>query len=208
LQPCIILFAKAPIPGRVKTRLQPFLTPADATSLYIAFVFDMLEELRSIAGVDLELHTNIPTDVWCEAGVSTKLQSSGGLELKMFHAIDAGLKAGHPRVMIVGSDAPTLPASLAEVLLRSKADVALGPTPDGGYYAISSRVAHPEMFKSVPWSSAFTLECTLSALWHCGFSVELGPEWYDIDEPADLDRLGAADNIPKRTAEWLRGHKR
>jgi uncharacterized protein len=208
LQPCIILFAKSPIPGRVKTRLQPFLAAAEAASLYTAFVSDMLDRLRSIAGVELELHTNIPTDAWSTAGVTTRLQVDGDLELKMFHALDGALLAGHPRAMIVGSDAPTLPVSHMEALLAAKADVALGPSTDGGYYAVSSRVAHRDMFKDVPWSSALTLDRTVAALGRCGFSVELGPEWFDVDEPEDLDRLAASPNLPKRTKEWLLNHGR
>ncbi len=168
----------------------------------------MLDLLRSIGGIALELHTNIPTDVWNETGVPTRLQSGGDLELKMFHALDNALQAGHPRVVIVGSDAPTLPASHIEALLRSTADVALGPTPDGGYYAVASRVAHPDMFKSVPWSSAFTLDCTLAALWRCGFSVELGPDWFDVDERADLEKLASTGKLPARTAQWMGDHQR
>ncbi len=208
LQPCIILFAKSPIPGRVKTRLQPFLAPADAASLYTAFVSDMLERLHSIAGVELELHTNIPTDAWSTTGVTTRLQAEGDLELKMFHALNRALLAGHPRALIVGSDAPTLPVAHIEALLASKADVALGPSTDGGYYAVSSRVADPDMFKDVPWSSPLTLDHTVAALGRCGFSVELGPEWFDVDEPEDLDRLAASPNLPRRTKEWLLNHGR
>jgi rSAM/selenodomain-associated transferase 1 len=208
LRPCIILFAKSPVPGRVKTRLQPFLAPSDAAALYTAFVSDMIERLVSIAGVELELHTNTVTDAWNGAGVTTRLQAEGDLELKMFHALEGALSAGHPRAMIVGSDAPTLPVSHMEALLASKADVALGPSTDGGYYAVSSRVARADMFKDVPWSSPLTLDLTVAALGRCGFSVELGPEWFDVDEPADLERLAASPNLPRRTKEWLLNHGR
>jgi rSAM/selenodomain-associated transferase 1 len=203
LQPVIILFAKAPIPGRVKTRLQPPLSPESAARLYEGFVWDMIQRLQSVTVASLELHTNISTDVWEGSGVAQRLQSEGGLQLKMLHALDQALRLGHPRAVIVGSDAPTLPAAHVERLLASTADVALGPTDDGGYYAVSCSRTHPHMFNDVAWSGPLALEHTLRALERCGLSVELGPRWFDVDEPADLDRLAASADLPPRTAHWF-----
>jgi rSAM/selenodomain-associated transferase 1 len=203
LQPVIILFAKAPIPGRVKTRLHPPLSLAEATALYEGFVWDTIQRLQSISGVSLELHTDIRTDAWTTARVTQRLQSEGDLQLKMFHALDQALGRGHQRAIILGSDAPTLPAGHVARLLASTADVALGPTDDGGYYAVSCSRTHPEMFNDVAWSGPLTLEHTVRAVERCGLTVELGPRWFDVDEPADLERLAASPDLPPRTALWF-----
>jgi rSAM/selenodomain-associated transferase 1 len=207
MRPAIILFAKAPLAGHVKTRLQELLG-ADATlALHEAFVLDMLDKLLTLSDfADIELHTDIKTDVWWHAHVTIREQSAGDLGLKMLHALSAGLTEGRERVCIVGSDAPTLPAAHLHTLLASPADVALGPCEDGGYYAIACRRAHAEMFRGVAWSSAATLAQTGQAAQNCGLSVELGPAWYDIDLPEDLLRLRRDGNLPPRTGRWFEGH--
>ena len=207
MQPVIILFAKAPIPGRVKTRLQPPLSPAEAAGLHEAFVWDMIHRLQSFTRASLELHTDIPTDAWVATGVAQRLQSEGGLQLKMLHALDQALRRGHARAIIVGTDAPTLPLAHLEQLLASDADVSLGPTDDGGYYAIACRTTHPAMFDGVTWSGPLTLEHTLRAIERAGLSVELGSRWFDVDEPADLERLAASPDLPVRKARWFRERK-
>src|SRR5437016_5631270 len=109
----------------------------------------MIQRLQSVTGVGLELHTDIPTDAWTASGVAQRLQSEGGLQLKMLHALDHALLRGHPKAIILGTDAPTLPVAHVEHLLASKADVALGPTDDGGYYAVAARKTHFCMFEDV-----------------------------------------------------------
>jgi rSAM/selenodomain-associated transferase 1 len=207
LQPVIILFAKAPVPGNVKTRLQPPLSPHSAAALHEAFVWDMIQRLQPFTGASLELHTDIPTDAWATAGVAQRLQYGDGLQLKMLHALDQALRRGHPRAIILGTDAPTLPIGHIEKLLASTADVALGPTDDGGYYAVSASRTHPAMFDDVAWSSPLTLEHTLNALERCGLTVELCPQWFDIDEPADLARLAQSSDLPPHTTRWFAEHK-
>ena len=125
----------------------------------------------------------------------------------MLHALDEALRRGHARAIIVGTDAPTLPLAYLEQLLASEADVALGPTDDGGYYAISCRTTNPAMFDHVTWSGPLTLEQTVRAVERTGLSVELGSRWFDVDEPADLERLAASPDLPARTARWLAERK-
>lgn len=203
MQPVIILFAKAPVPGRVKTRLLPLLSPGEAASLHTAFVWDMIERLQSFTEASLELHTDISTDAWEGAGVSQRLQAEGDLQLKMFHALHSALSRGHPRGMIVGSDAPTLPLDHIRELLDSSADVALGPTEDGGYYAISCARIHQRMFQGVQWSSPDTLAQTVHAAQACGLIVETGRRWFDIDTPEDLRRLSKIPGLPPYTRSWF-----
>lgn len=206
MRPAIILFARAPAPGRVKTRLAGLLGPQAAAELHRAFVRDALEMLAGFDPLaDVQLHTDTPTDAWPQAGVPRKLQREESLALRMLHALAGALEDGRPRAMIVGSDAPTLPPAHLEMLLASSADVAFGPCDDGGYYAICCRRIHPEMFRGVEWSTARALETSECAARACGLAVERGAPWFDVDEPADLYRLLRGPLIPRHTAGWLRG---
>lgn len=205
MRPVMILFAKAPIPGRVKTRLLPALTAAQAAALYEAFVRDTLELLQSFAAIaDVELHTDIDTDAWRNIAVSRPLQHEGNLGLKMFKALERALQNGHPQAWILGSDSPTLPATHLNELLHTGGDVVLGPTEDGGYYAIGAQRVHPCMFQNVRWSTKHAFEDTVHAARVSGLIPVSGPVWFDIDEPADLERLRRSNNLRCHTSAALR----
>jgi rSAM/selenodomain-associated transferase 1 len=198
----MILFAKAPIPGRVKTRLATAIGAEPAAELYRAFVADTISKLAEFRDVaDIELHTDTVTDAWSTAGVARVLQVVGGLELKLLHALAAALQSGRPQAMVLGSDSPTLPRGHIQRLLDSAADVALGPCEDGGYYAIACRRVHPEMFAGVEWSTPHVLEQTERAVRASGLSVERGDLWYDVDGPEDLARLIKDPALPPRTRQ-------
>jgi rSAM/selenodomain-associated transferase 1 len=201
----MILFAKAPVPGRVKTRLATVIGAARAAELYRAFVADTIAKLREFREVaDIELHTDILTDAWKEPDVAHDLQTPGDLALKLFHAIEGALRAGRPQAIILGSDSPTLPRDHIRRLLGSTADVTLGPCEDGGYYAIACRRVDPRMFAEVEWSTSNVLEQTERAARACGLSVERSDVWYDVDEPEDLARLAAEPDLPHHTRMALR----
>jgi rSAM/selenodomain-associated transferase 1 len=188
LLPLVVLFAKAPVPGRVKTRLG--IDPLRAAELHSSFVRQTLAMLETMNGeIDIELSTDEPTAAWSESPVPRSVQSEGGLDRRIYTALHQALAAGRPRVLILGSDSPGLPAGHLRALLASPADISLGPAEDGGYYAIAAGRTDPAMFAGVRWSSASTLDDTLRALAGCGLSVELGNPWFDVDRPEDLDRL-------------------
>ena len=189
-RPLIILFAKAPIAGARKNSPLSADSAPDAASLHAAFVSDMLETLQSHNELaDLELHTDVPTEAWVRYGVSQKLQAAGDLGVKLLFALTAALAEGRPQVMILGSDAPTLPSSFVRELFLCRSDVALGPTTDGGYYAIACRKIEAAMFRNVGWSGPTALEETRRAIRSCGMTVEIGSPWFDVDTPHDLDLI-------------------
>jgi len=189
MKPVIIVYAKAPVPGQVKTRLIPKLGEAGATKLHEAFVEDTLTMVSTLAEVfDIELHTDVQTNAWSWLGVR-RIQREGDLGTKLYAALSEALGSGRPLALIVGSDSPTLPAEFLEDLARVNADVALGPAKDGGFYAIGCRATHPEMFAGVTWSSANTRAQTKDAVRRCNLEIAEGREWFDVDEPEDLDLL-------------------
>jgi uncharacterized protein len=190
LLPLIVLFAKAPVPGRVKTRLG--IDPRRAADLHSSFVRQTLVMLESLRGdADVELSTDELTQAWREFPVERSLQGPGELGERIYRVLEQALAAGRPKALILGSDSPGLPAAHIRALLTSLADVSLGPVDDGGFYAIACAKAVPAMFEGVRWSTGNTLGDTVRALTGCGLSVELGPAWFDVDRPEDLTRLGA-----------------
>jgi rSAM/selenodomain-associated transferase 1 len=188
LLPLIIVFAKAPRPGFVKTRLG--LEPTAAASLYTEFVRSTLKTIWPLRGeAELELSLDLPCVSWSEFSIPRTLQVEGDLGVRLYSALEHGLAAGHPKVMILGSDSPTLPADHIRSLLTCNADVSLGPTLDGGYYGIVCRKIHRTMFDGVQWSTSSSLQDTIRALEHCGLLHAIGPEWFDVDTPKDLRQL-------------------
>lgn len=190
----IAVFAKAPIPGRVKTRLAVTLGVEEAARLHEKMVSTLVLRLIEAAnrlGCDVELHTDTLTDAWAGLAVSRALQVDGDLGARMLHALREGLDAGRTRMLILGGDVPTVPISHLEALLGADSDVALGPAEDGGYYAICCRKTHPEMFGGVAWSTSKACEQTAAACRGTGLSVAIGPVWFDIDETADLKRVSS-----------------
>ncbi len=203
-RPLIILFAKAPVPGRVKTRLLPLLSPDQAVGLHRAMVRDTLEMLQGLQHLaDIELHTDLPTEAWSECPFPRRRQPDGGLGRRLWMTMARALGEGHTAVLILGSDSPGLPASHVTGLLNSAADVKFGPTEDGGFYGISARRVMPEMFDVVRWSTGHTLADTRVALERTGLSVETGESWFDIDEPGDLIRLTTMGCAGLHLTSWL-----
>ncbi len=204
--PVIIVFAKAPIAGQVKTRLQPVVTAEQAAELHACFVDDVLTKLDGFRNVaEVELHTDSLTEAWRDYPYRRALQSGKDLGERMLGAIERAFAEGRPRVLLVGTDSPDLPLEYLQEMLESEADVSLGPTEDGGYYAIGCRRAHRRMFDGVEWSTGLVLEQTQRATEAMGLRVALGRGWYDVDGPADLVRL-VTSKTPPRTTEWLKKH--
>ncbi|MBI4907272.1 MAG: TIGR04282 family arsenosugar biosynthesis glycosyltransferase [Acidobacteria bacterium] len=203
-RPLIILFAKAPAAGRVKTRLLPLLSPDQTVELHRAMVLDTLETLQRLRHIaDIELHTDLPTNDWAVFPFPRRLQPDGGLGQRLWVTMARALGEGHARVLILGSDSPGLPAAHVTGLLESTADVKLGPTEDGGFYGISARRVTPEMFDGIRWSTAHTLADTRVALQRIGLSVETGEDWFDVDEPGDLIRLTTMGCAGLHLTSWL-----
>ena len=130
----------------------------------------------------------------------------------MLHCFEEFQARGHERVLIVGSDSPTLPSAYLEQGLERlcDTDAVLGPSEDGGYYAVGCRQVSPRMFEDVPWSTSSTRVETERAFRKEGLRYEALPEWYDVDTVKDLRRLAADLDIPStemlapRTKAWFK----
>jgi len=208
----LVLVGKAPLPGAAKTRLGP---PVAAAALYRAFLLDTLDLARQLGwqrttivhprGDDAELRS------LCE-GVQLLEQNTSGLEDALKCAFTCHFREGFERVVLIGSDSPTLPVDViveAEAALADH-DVVLGPTRDGGYYLIGMRQPHLGLFEDVDWSTSRVFAQTLRKAQRLGLQVHEVGEWYDVDEPADLDRLRdeltrLPESVAPNTRATLRG---
>jgi uncharacterized protein len=187
----LILFARDPILGKVKTRLSPFLEEEDILKLYICFLQDSLDNIRQVENVDLFVGIAPSNESGFFNGtpgsdIRLFVQEGENLGDKMRRAIQDRFAEGYQRVVIIGSDSPSLPASYIYRALGSDKDMVLGPSTDGGYYLIGMRGKVVEVFNGVTWGTETVLRETCAHLEQNGSSLELLPVWYDIDSPEDL----------------------
>ena len=184
----LVVFARVPERGRVKTRLAATLGEDAALSLYEAFLDDTLAVAAAAAttcGADLV--AAVAGSGWTRGAFVP--QPAGDLGQRMGALVDAYVHAGP--VCIIGSDAPTLaPSQIARAFdaLRDR-EVVLGPGVDGGYWLVGARRMIPELLAEMPWSTPAVLGETLKRL--RGRSVALVDFWYDVDDAAGLQLLRA-----------------
>lgn len=195
----LIIFAKAPIPGRVKTRLQPYLSPNGCAKLQASFILDTVMLAQEVKGAEILLacHPGIEDPFLKEVsdyfGIRPFRQVGKTLGERISNAVKYVLKIGYGKAVIIGSDSPDLPAgyiSKAFVQLDLK-DMVLGPSRDGGYYLIGMKEELP-IFDNIPWSTDKVFEMTVKKAEERGITFSILQEWYDIDTWKDLQRFRAS----------------
>ncbi len=193
----IAVFARAPEPGKVKTRLIPALGAEGAAALHRRLVRHSLR-----AAQEAELG---PVELWCapdarhafflecarDFGASLHSQGDGDLGERMRRAVEAALSRA-ARVILVGSDIPALSSRYvrdAERALRDNHDAVIGPAEDGGYVLIGLARSDAELFRGIPWGGPEVLKETRLRIAALGWrGLEL-PALWDADRPEDLERL-------------------
>jgi uncharacterized protein len=194
----LAIMAKTPVPGAVKTRLSPPLTPDQSAMLARAFLRDAM--LVGLRVPTCTVHVILPTQDDPEPvlslappQVTLHRQSSPGLAEGQRETVKHLLSAGAEVVALIGADLPTLPSAYIDVAFRSleddRADLVLGPARDGGYYLIATHGDYPEIFEGIAWSTGEVLDQTLERAAELGLRVELLPEWEDVDDEEGLMRL-------------------
>lgn len=192
----ILVFAKRPAAGRVKTRLTPPLPPDEAANVYEACVRDVITlAARQRARVELWYHEEPRARAWFEDEMPhtfTHGQSDGDLGAKMRDAFTRSFANGAQRVVIIGSDSPTLPETVLNTAFDDlhEADVVIGPSVDGGYYLIGVRAdALPKadaLFDAMSWSTPDVFRTTVERIESAGLASRVLPGWYDVDTIEDL----------------------
>jgi hypothetical protein len=222
LKKALLIFAKQPLPGKVKTRLSPPLLPEEAAELYLCMLGDVLARAASIPDVEKYLFYDGGDEVLeyfrgrCSA-MTCIPQRGKDLGKRMENALREVFSLGSGAAVIIGTDSPDLPlafmASAFARLEQSENGVVVGPSEDGGYYLLGMTRLHRRLFRNIPWSSAQVMEETLKRAADAEIAVSLLPLWRDVDIAADLHRPELRDkgNGAPLTREflekWLKGEK-
>ena len=209
----LVIMAKAPRPGAVKTRLTPSLPLQAVAAFYGCLLGDTLAVARSLGGVEIAIMCP-DSDVSELArlaghGVQVVAQKGEGLAAGLT-SVFAHFAEGRPRRIIAfNSDSPHLPRSVLEGAFETLAahDVVVGPTYDGGYYLVGAKASHPTLFTGDGMGTSSALERVLARARVLELCVGFADPFYDIDVVDDLIRLaaelqGAPARAP-RTALWL-----
>ncbi len=182
--------AKEPVPGQVKTRLSPELTPQEAANLYRCFLQDSIAEMGTIDGIDRAIAyapTTARATFAALADDRFRLFPQQEVELgqRMLTIFKEQTAQGYRAVCIMDSDSPDLPKAVVletfRLLTAGKTDVVLGPCNDGGYYLLGMKYPHPELLTGIPWSTADVLSATMQTAKKIGLQVALLQPWDDID---------------------------
>ena len=221
----LILFAKPPLAGRVKTRLAANLGSEGAAQLYACFLRDAAGTARALGearpGANLVCEwaleqgdslDEFPLTDWLPGAFLHRAQTGADLGARMAAALGRCLAFGR-RAVLIGTDFPDLPH---EVLIDAfeklesgdEPKIALGPAADGGYYLIGMNRFLPEIFTGIPWSTGEVLSRTMEKADTLGVGTAFLPEWRDVDEADDLEalksRLSRDDSRARHTQEYLR----
>ncbi|MCS6896485.1 MAG: TIGR04282 family arsenosugar biosynthesis glycosyltransferase [Nitrospira sp.] len=207
----LVVFAKAPVPGQVKTRLCPPLTEDEAATLHGSFVLDTLERTKAA------IHRfNLPIDRYLACAPSSthaffkvmgarhdiRLIDQVGNELgeRMAQTFDRLFAERYRSVVLLGTDVPSLPIEeyrQAFVLLESH-DLVLGPALDGGYYLLGLKRPAPDLFLDIPWSTDRVLDATEKRARSLGLTLAMTTPWQDIDTISDLSALIESNRLDER----------
>jgi hypothetical protein len=194
----VIVFAKAPVPGGVKTRLAPAIGPWRSARLHATLVERALKIALAARVGSVELHVaprrhGFFQRLHRQTGVRLRPQRGADLGERMAAAI-AGALRRHRLVVLIGSDCPALRASdlrRAVGLLRGAADVVLAPAEDGGYVLVGLRRPRPQLFDAIAWGEASVFESTVRRARAQGLALRALRTLWDVDRPQDLERLRA-----------------
>jgi rSAM/selenodomain-associated transferase 1 len=210
----LVVMAKAPRPGAVKTRLVPSLSPTAVTDFYCCLLDDTLALARSLSDVEVA--------IMCPESDVNDLARLAGNEASVIAQKGEGLAAGltsvfahftegqQRRVIAFNSDSPHLPRPVLEDAFETLAahDVVVGPTHDGGYYLVGAKASHPTLFAADGMGTSSALERLMSRARSLELSVGFADPFYDIDVADDLTRLAEelwlAPARAPRTAAWLK----
>jgi uncharacterized protein len=215
----VMIMAKAPYPGQVKTRLCPPLTPWQAAALSRAFLCDKIAQVRTLTAARPAIAYTPASGEGFFADVAPDFtliaQQGTDLGERLIHSLEYCLHLGCAGAMAIDSDTPTLPThclqQAVELLTKPDIDVVIGPSDDGGYYLIGIRAMYRDLFIDMPWSTSAVLPETVRRAEALGLRVAWLPAWFDVDTPEDLARLRTmlseiASEEPRHTRQFFLEH--
>lgn len=219
----LLLFARLPVAGKVKTRLAPTYTPEESLELHRALLCDSLDLLNRAATATsavpvlyLSEEGALDPELSAKLGAATVvLQHGADLGERLVRAFQERLAPGTRQVVVLGSDSPHLPAErVARAFETLEPDeMVVGPARDGGYYLVGASRLHVSLFRGIPWGTGRVYRETVRRARKEGIRLASLPAWYDVDVPEavallwkdilHLESLGSRD-VPRATGRLLR----
>ena len=219
MENALIIMAKVPFPGEVKTRLASTLSPEGAAELAHCFILDVMDLTQRVLDCEVVLAYS-PDDadeyfreVCKKIGIQIP-QGEGDLGQRMQHVFTTLFDKGYSKVILIGTDIPTLPLHHLQEAFTGLEEhpVVLGPSLDGGYYLLGLQSMIPEIFSDIDWGTDRVLRQTVNRLSDEEIQAIILPLWYDVDTLEDLDFLVAhldlirnytEERLPEHTVEFL-----
>jgi uncharacterized protein len=201
----LVIMAKAPLAGQVKTRLLPTLSPERAARLAKALLVDQLNHVRQMESADLYLafapeEARLLMEQLAPPLFGLFPQQGPDLGARMQGVFEKLFRAGYRNIVLIGSDLVAVPLRFFDQAYRylesRQQRVILGPSRDGGYYLIGCNQPTPELFGEMRWSHDAVLTQTLAKLEGLKIAHELLPGWLDVDTPDDVRALRTALDSP------------
>jgi len=210
----LVIMAKAPRPGSVKTRLVSSLSPDAVTAFYCCLLHDTLGLARSLKDMEVAImcpDADVKELVQVAGNQTTVVAQKGeGLAAGLTSVFAHFAKEHHRRIIAFNSDSPHLPRSVLEHAFETLAarDVVVGPTHDGGYYLVGAKASHPTLFANDGMGTSTALERLLSRAQALKLSVGFADPFYDSNVAEDITRLATELSLAParapRTAAWLK----
>ncbi len=216
----LIIFAKDPVPGKVKTRLAPYVTLTDAAELYKAFIADTISktdrlECEQVTIAYTPSNAESRFRAICGQSVNYIPQKGHNLGERMKNAFTHSFDKGPGRTVIIGTDSPTLPVSyLRDAFdVLKEVSVTIGPTFDGGYYLIGLSERNDTILDEIDWSTSRVFSQTLTKIQSINRQFHVLPPWYDVDTSDNLEflrshilsmKMSGNEDIPEETSRLLK----
>ena len=189
----LVVIAKDPVPGRVKTRLTPPFTPREAARLAAAALDDTLDAVGRTPAARRILALDGKSAPWLPHGFEVIAQRGTGLDQRLAAAFSDGYASMPLPVVLIGMDTPQVTPELLAAALRplatGAADAAFGPADDGGFWLLGLRRPRPGLIEGVPMSAADTGRTQLLRLERAGLRTRMLPTLTDVDTAADAMRV-------------------
>lgn len=193
----LIVYARQPEPGKVKTRLSAAIGTESACDIYLRFMDTLMDRIAILPDIHIRIDYEPDTAQAQEyfhahyPNAHLSAQTPGDLGERMLQSFHEGFSEGYAKVCLIGTDIPDVPMqhiTQAYQLLDSH-DLVLGPSRDGGYYLIAMKAAHRELFDGFRWSTGSVLDETLDRAREAALDTALVPPWDDVDDIEGLERL-------------------
>lgn len=199
----LIIFARKPVPGKVKTRLARDIGDNSAADVYSAMLEDIINQASTLKNVRVLIFWSLENEEFPVVNGAAHLemfrQKGRDLGERMANAFKTAFGNNIDTCCIIGSDSPDLPVDLIaqafDKLVCDGTDIVYGPTEDGGYYLLGMKQFWQRLFENIPWSSPAVLTTTCARIDELKLHGRSLPSWYDIDTISDLQQLAGNNEV-------------